>query len=89
MRDERRIERILKAVANKRRLAILSYLSTSDRASVGDIAEKIGLSFKSTSRHLSILSGAEILEREQESTTAWYRLEKPLSPVVKVLIAIL
>ena len=49
------MEKILKAAANRRRLKILSYLKNHRKSSVGELAEEIKLSFKSTSRHLAIL----------------------------------
>ena len=39
--DIKELERKLKALANKRRLAILKYLKEDGRASVGDIAGEI------------------------------------------------
>ena len=63
----KKMEKTLKALANRRRLAILKYLKNTGQASVGDIAGKIQLSFKATSKHLNILFGADILEREQKS----------------------
>jgi DNA-binding transcriptional ArsR family regulator len=88
-REVKQAERILKAVANKRRLAVIKFLSRTEQSSVGSIAEEIKLSFKSTSRHLSILFNADILERKQTSTTVLYRLVRPLSPILKTLISIL
>ena len=49
------LERILKALANKRRLSILIYLKRHPEATVGEIASSIRLSLTSTSKHLSIL----------------------------------
>ena len=48
------------------------------QASVGDIAAEIRLSFKSTSRHLSVLYAAGILEKEQKSLLVFYALTKQL-----------
>ena len=76
------LERTLKALANKRRLAILKYLKRANRASVGDIASEIKLSFRATSRHLSILSNAGILEKEQEGLTVWHRISAEKHRVV-------
>ena len=63
----RELERILKALANRRRLAILKYLKKTHEATVGEIAGEIKLSFKSTSKHLCVLAGADIIERDQRS----------------------
>ncbi|OGF62202.1 hypothetical protein A2926_00070 [Candidatus Giovannonibacteria bacterium RIFCSPLOWO2_01_FULL_44_40] len=70
------LERLLKALANRRRLEILKVLKKEREGelSVGEIAERIGLSFKATSRHLSILIGADILEKEQRGLRVFYKL---------------
>lgn len=68
------LERILKSLANKRRLAIVGYLKKEKEATVGDIANKIRLSFKATSKHLGILAAADIVEKEQRGLQMWYRL---------------
>ena len=83
------LEKILKALANGRRLRILKYLKTRKEASVGDIADEINLSFKSTSRHLAVLSAADILEREQRSSQVFYRLSSSQKSLVKHLFTIL
>ena len=70
----REAERILKALANKRRLAIVKYLRQEKEATVGDIAEAIKLSFKATSKHLGVLAQADIVDKEQRSLSMWYRL---------------
>ena len=71
---EKELERILKALANKRRLAILSFLRKKKEANVGEIAVTIHLSIKSTSRHLAVLSGVDILDREQRSSEVFYKV---------------
>lgn len=69
-----KLEKILKALANRRRLAILRYLKDGRQASVGDISAKIDLSFKATSKHLNILFGADILERDQKGLQMYYKI---------------
>lgn len=77
------LERILKALANKRRLAIVMYLKKAKEATVGDIAGEIQLSFKATSKHLGILAAVDILEREQRSLQVWYKISSTPHPVAK------
>ncbi|MBI2475953.1 MAG: winged helix-turn-helix transcriptional regulator [Candidatus Taylorbacteria bacterium] len=84
-----KLERQLKAVANKRRLAILAFLKKKKVASVGAVAENIKLSFTSTSKHLLILSAAEILEKEQVSLQMFYKITNLQVPVIKYLISVL
>ena len=83
------LERILKALANKRRLAILRYLKKDGETSVGNIAEEIGLSFKATSKHLGILSAVDILDKEQRSSLMFYRLISQQKPPARRIIDLL
>jgi DNA-binding transcriptional ArsR family regulator len=84
---EKELEKILKALANKRRLSILKFIKKTDRASVGEIAGAIKLSFKATSKHLMILSNADILEKEQVSLTVLYSLPKNANPIVSKILS--
>lgn len=67
-------ERILKALANKRRLAIVKILRNQKEATVSEIASNIRLSFRATSKHLLILFNVDILDKEQRSLQMFYRL---------------
>ncbi len=87
--DNKDFERIMKAFANRRRLAILRFLKKEGRASVGDIAEEIRLSFKATSKHLGILSAAGIVDREQQSLQMFYHLSSDLLAPVRSIISLL
>ena len=89
MKDIAQTERVLKALANRRRLSILKYLNKRPGAKVGDIASEIKLSFKSTSRHLTVLLSADVVEREQVSLEMHYRICAPFHPVLKTIISIL
>lgn len=82
-------EKLLKALANRRRLAIVKYLNKNSKASVGDVAREIKLSFKATSKHLGLLRTADILEREQVNLQVFYSLSRPLAGVVKSVLDIL
>ncbi|MES2202795.1 MAG: ArsR family transcriptional regulator [Patescibacteria group bacterium] len=89
MADIAQVERILKATANRRRLAILKYLTKRPGAKVGDIAAEIKLSFKSTSKHLAVLLGADLVEREQLSLEMHYKLRGPTHSILKTILSIL
>jgi len=71
------LERQLKVLANRRRLAILSLLRRKREMSVSDIAEAIRLSFTSTSKHLTMLERAGFVEKEQRSLNVFYRTATP------------
>ncbi|MDO8522341.1 MAG: metalloregulator ArsR/SmtB family transcription factor [bacterium] len=75
--NARGLEKILKAIANRRRLAIVKHLQKAKVSTVGDVAEKIQLSFRATSKHLSVLHAADIVEREQVGLTMNYSLTNP------------
>ena len=62
----------LKALANRRRLAIITFVKIKREVTVGEIAEEIKLSFRSTSKHLGILAAAGILEKKQRSAQVHY-----------------
>jgi len=87
--DLKYLEKILKALANKRRLAILSYLKNQKEASVGDIASEINLSMKATSKHVIILSSLDILEKDQRNLQVFYRISASRTSLVEHLLSIL
>jgi len=85
----RELEKILKALANKRRLAIIRYLRENKEAPVGEIANEINLSFKATSKHLNILSAIDIVEKDQRSLQIYYRLAANQKPAAQRIIHLL
>jgi len=86
MDNIKEFERRIKAVANGRRLKILKYLKTGKKISVGDIADLINLSIKSTSRHLQVLFSSNIVERDQRSVEVYYWLSDSLTPEIRVIL---
>ncbi len=87
--DTKNLEKQLKALANRRRLAILKHIKSHREASVSEIAGAIKLSFKSTSRHLGVLAALDIIEREQRSLQAFYRISPTNSQIVKNIVSVL
>jgi DNA-binding transcriptional ArsR family regulator len=85
----KKVEQILKALANKRRLAILIFLALEREASVGEIADHLHISMKATSRHLAILAHADILDREHRSKEVYYALVVPTPATVKHVLSLL
>lgn len=83
------LEKILKALTNKRRLAILKYLKDNHKAPVGEIAGEINLSFKATSKHLTILSAVDIVEKNQVGIRAFYTLVADQKPATKYILSLL
>ena len=84
--DDKTLERELKALANRRRLAIIRHLHSKSEATVGELAEAIKLSFKSTSRHLSVLKSADLVEHDQRGLMYFYSLTRPFSIVIKNIL---
>ena len=80
----KKLEKIFKALANKRRLEILFFLNKAKRASVGEIAEEILTSVKSASKHLLVLYHAEFLEKERVRGLTYYELGSKLGNIEKV-----
>ena len=80
------LEKILKGLANKRRLAIIKLLLKNKELTVADIAEKIRLSFKATSKHLQILRQLDIVDKKQISLNVYYYLHYPLPKPVQNLL---
>lgn len=77
------LEKFFKCLANRKRLQIINFLVNKEEASVSDIAEHINLSFKSTSKHLSMLRNLNIVDNRKQSTIVFYSLSNPLPFVVK------
>lgn len=85
----RKMEKILKALANRRRLAILKYLKKNKKAAVTEIAQEIDLSFKATSKHLGVLLAVDILERDQMGSQMFYYLVAQQKLEVKHILSLL
>ena len=85
----RGLEKTLKALANRRRLAILAHLKKNRGVSVGEIAREIKASFKATSKHLGVLLGADIVEKDQKGPEVHYRLSDSQKPAANRIINLL
>lgn len=85
----RNLERILKALANRRRLAIVNHLKNHREAIVGELADAIKLSLKATSKHLAVLRAVDIVDREQRSLLVYYRLADDLSRPIRTILTLL
>lgn len=83
---EKELVNLFKALANKRRLLILSTLKKKKELSVGNLANEIKLSIRSTSKHLKILSMADMVEHEQQSKQIFYRVAPGFSRLIKDIV---
>ena len=68
--------RIMKAVAQPIRLAIVDTLRQGQR-SVSDIADAVGAERSNVSRHLGVLASAGILNSRKEGLQVFYNLHTP------------
>ncbi len=67
---------IAKAIAHPLRVAIVDFLK-DDEQCVCDIAEYVGSERSNVSRHLSVMTGAGVLEYRKEGLKVLYRLKTP------------
>ena len=87
MKDKKDLEKILKVLANRRRLAIIKYLKDTRGAPVGEIAREINLSFRSTSKHLSILFSANLVDKDQNNKQVFYKLSSDYDNIIKRVVS--
>ncbi len=85
----KRIEKVFKALANKKRLEILVFIAQIKSASMGEIADEIKTSIKSTSKHLLVLYNADFLEKERVHGLTIYSLNDKISDTGKTLLNLL
>ncbi|OHB20958.1 MAG: hypothetical protein A2939_00500 [Parcubacteria group bacterium RIFCSPLOWO2_01_FULL_48_18] len=71
--------KLFKVLSNEKRLGILKLLTKHNELTVSDIADRVNLSIKATSKHTIMLYNAKILDRRQGKGTAYYSLNKPLN----------
>lgn len=74
----KKLTAIFKVLANERRLRILKILLVRKELSVSEMANKIGLSYKSTSKHLIILEKAGFLQYRMEQMHTFYSINNKL-----------
>ncbi len=77
---------LLKALSNENRLLIMCYLTEAEELSVGELAEKVGLSQSALSQHLSKLRDERLVETRRQSQTIHYRVSDPKAAQVLMLL---
>ncbi|MEK7063838.1 MAG: metalloregulator ArsR/SmtB family transcription factor [Patescibacteria group bacterium] len=85
--QHKELEQVLKALANRRRLAILQIIRGRRRIHVGGIAQVLKLSFRAVSQHLALLAKAGIVEHEQVGLYMHYSLAPDMPSVAQKIIA--
>ncbi len=81
------LEKTMKIFAEKNRLAILSLLKSHGEKSVGQIADRLGISFKAVSKHLLYLTNKGLLSRRYDGPFVLYSVSGSLSGFSRVIIA--
>lgn len=77
--------KLLKALANERRLFILCHLLDKE-LSVGEMNQHLGLSQSALSQHLALLRNDDLVRTRKEAQTVYYSLK---SDEVREVIALL
>ncbi|HET9161051.1 MAG TPA: metalloregulator ArsR/SmtB family transcription factor [Caulobacteraceae bacterium] len=78
--------KLLRALANERRLMILCQLAGSER-SVGQLLPLVGLSQSALSQHLAVLREEGLVATRREAQTVWYRIVDPAALKVVASLA--
>jgi DNA-binding transcriptional ArsR family regulator len=80
---------VFKALSNINRLKIIEMLFSGANLSVTQISDKLGISLKSTSKHLIILQNLNLLESEGKSGHVFYKFSKIIPADFKNIIKLL
>ncbi|MBM3589238.1 MAG: helix-turn-helix transcriptional regulator [Alphaproteobacteria bacterium] len=74
--------RLLRALANDRRLLVLCDLVVAGETSVNDLAANVGLSQSALSQHLALLRDKGLVATRPAGTVIYYRLTDPKAEAV-------
>jgi ArsR family transcriptional regulator len=78
--------KLLRALANERRLMILCQLADGER-SVGELQPGVGLSQSALSQHLAVLREEGVVATRREGQTVRYRIHDPAAMKVVTTLA--
>ncbi len=84
-RNYRRLERIIKGVANHRRIQILELLEESPELSLQEISETLNINFKTASEHLRRLAISGLIMKRSDGTSVRHKLTNRGSSILKFL----
>jgi DNA-binding transcriptional ArsR family regulator len=77
--------KLLKALANERRLKILRILNNESKSS-GDLGSDLHISFKAVSKHLQKLKDTGLVVSEQRGFKSYYSLSNNIDSNIKKII---
>lgn len=81
--------RMLKLMANEKRLLILCALIAGGEVNVSELAAEVGLSMSALSQHLAKLREDGLIEARKEAQMVFYRVSDPdAAKILKVLKSI-
>ena len=81
--------RLLRALANRRRIEALCLLAACEEMSVGGIARRVSLSHSATSQHLSLMREDGLVATRRAGTTIYYRLaDRRIASILTLLGAL-
>jgi DNA-binding transcriptional ArsR family regulator len=69
--------RMLRLLANERRLMVLCHLLGRGEMNVGSLADLVGLSQPALSQHLAQMRAEGLVATRREAQTIWYRVADP------------
>lgn len=75
--------KLLKLLANEKRLLILCKLSEVEESSVSDLSQHIGLSQSALSQHLAKMREQDLVTTRREAQTIFYRIDNPA--IIKIM----
>ena len=78
--------RLLRLLANERRLLVLCHLVAEGEMSVGALAEAVDLSQPALSQHLALLREEGLVATRKEAQAVFYRLADPKAARVLALL---
>lgn len=73
-RQAKDVAALMRMFANENRLLIVCKLVEYGEASVGALAEDVGLSVSALSQHLAKLKAEGVVAARRDSQTMWYRI---------------
>lgn len=82
----RNLAKKFKALSNERRLHVIKLLLKHKKLTVGEIADKINLSFRSTSRHLKILEATSFVNWQHVGLNMYYSISAKASKEILGLV---
>ncbi len=85
MKKPREIERIIKGVANHRRIEILVLLEKKPELAVFDIADELHINFKTASSHIGKLALAGLIMKRNDGSAVRHALTTSGKLILKFL----